>query len=177
MSVNSGRAGLTFLGFRVGLVDQHTLNASGLLGVLASGCKTAVAKVWIPASFATARFAAFGNHMLGKLDALTNPFSPLKSWLREKPVLHSGIDRFSFRRRTVPVMVRAFSQNHDITTFSPCSERWSSWRLGNPNFTTVLAGILMAAPVAGFLPMRALAFRLDQPPDAGKDEEAILLDL
>ena len=51
-------------------------NASGLLGVLASGWKTAVAKIWIPASFATAKFAAFGNHMLGKLDALTSPFSP-----------------------------------------------------------------------------------------------------
>ena len=34
-----------------------------------------------------------------------------------------GIDRSSFRRRTVPVMVRASGQNHDITSFSPCSER------------------------------------------------------
>ena len=49
--------------------------------------------------------------------------------------------------------------------------------LATRNFTTVLATILMAAPVAGFLSLAILAFRLDQPTDAGKDEEALLLGL
>ena len=73
-------------------------------------------------------------------------------------------------------MVRASGQNHDITTFSPCSERWSPWRPWQPgNFTTVLAGILMAAPVAGFLPMRALRFDLTSRPMPGRMKRPFFL--
>ena len=70
----AGRAGS--LAFEWAWSISTRENGSGLLGVLASGCKTAVAKVWIPASFATAKFTAFGNRMLGELDALTSPFCP-----------------------------------------------------------------------------------------------------
>ena len=45
--------------------------------------------------------------------------------------------------------------------------------LATRNFTTVLAGILIASPVAGFLPMRA--FRFEQPSDARQDKNAVLL--
>src|ERR1039457_3729279 len=45
------------------------------------------------------------------------------------------------------------------------------------NFTTFLAAILMASPVAGLRPHPSLAIHTDQSPYAGQDEYAILLDL
>src|ERR1017187_9795035 len=45
------------------------------------------------------------------------------------------------------------------------------------NFTTFLGAILMASPVAGLRPMRALRFHTDQSPYTGQHEYAILLDL
>src|ERR1022692_1596426 len=45
------------------------------------------------------------------------------------------------------------------------------------NFTTFLAAILMASPVAGLRPMRALRSTRTQPPYTRQHENAILLDL
>jgi hypothetical protein len=45
------------------------------------------------------------------------------------------------------------------------------------NFTTFLAAILMASPVAGFLPIRAFRSILTNRPIPGQNEEAVFLDL
>ena len=49
--------------------------------------------------------------------------------------------------------------------------------LATRNFTTFLAAILIAAPVAGFRPIRALRSTRTRSTDAGYNEQAVLLDL